>query len=1294
MRLGTKTILLFTITGALIIIVMGGFQAVTLREEKLRAVGEEITRQLDHLDFALTRFFEDVENDLATLASDERIRFRDDQDFSNYLDADPATFEYRIGAREQEIIEILNTFRLNHPYVGSAYMGRENGSFVRSHKRGRPTAYDPRTRPWYILAKENPGKVVRTPLYPSLTTGDVNIGVVTALTDADGVVYGVVGTDITLGNMMSYVAGFKVAEGGGVFLVDGVGNIVAAPDEAVLFKSVYDVFPSGGNLLMQTSQGTVPVKTPEGSQYAYVHTSPVVGWKIVAMVSAGKIQHEINGVVFTNVLSFAVGLVLLSFFTLIGLYCYVIRPIGKLTESTGHIRETGDLSHRFTIDTKDEINELADSFNQMMEGLSSSRMRLEESQEELRRERNCLEDRVRERTAELEAVNRDLVREVTDRRLAEAGMRDSRQRLAQIVDSLPDATFVVDAEGRVTAWNRAMEQLSGVPAGLMIGAGNHEYTVPLYGERRRELIDLVMEWHEPTAACYPGIRREPDSVSAEILLPSLGGEGRWLWVAARRLYDDGGRVTGAIESAREITEWKRTVEALKKSEGRHRLLLDNAREAILVMQHRHCRFANPQAEAILGYAWEELASRPVEDFIHPDDLEVTMDLYTRCLEDRAPPDDHVVRILDRQGQTRWVELRAVKVPWEGESAILCLLTDITARVHAQREIEVQRSYLEQLFETSHEAIVQIDTDNRLIRVNSEFLELFGYEAQEVLGRSLDGIIVPDERLDEFQRIKVRVAKGERVFHETTRKRKDGLLVDVSVSGTPIRIEGINSGFFVIYQDIGERKHAEEVLRQAKEAAEAANRAKSLFLANMSHEIRTPLNAILGFTQLLLRDPEVQPSHRSSLETVKRSGEHLLKLLNDVLEMSKIEAGRATLNAGVTDLWALVGDLEEMFLVLTRDKGLFLETAGIEAVPRWIWTDEQKLRQVLNNLLGNAVKFTEKGGIILRVTAGQPGESDHEGRGPEDGSVRLVFEVEDTGPGVPEADRDRVFSHFEQLTVGSRMKGGSGLGLAITKGYVELMGGTIGVTGGVGVGSVFRFDISTREASGRAPLPTSHPRLVTGLRDGQRPYRILVVDDNEANREILLRLLASVGFQIREATDGAEACSAFETWNPDLILMDLVMPVMDGFEAIRKIRATPGGRNIPLVAVSASVFSEDRDRVASTGADAFLRKPFTEEEVFGVIAKCLGVEYIYADDPVPPPPKSAGLQESRAGLPDRLPADLLAGLRESAVSLDVDRLNELLPLVARCDAKIAEELRRLIGDYDFENLNDLLKGETT
>ena len=1293
MRLRNKTILLFTAAGALIIIAMGILQYVSLREEKQQTIAEVISRQLDHLDFALTRFLEEVESDLLTLAADKRVRSRNDQDFTSFIEADPDSFEYRIGDLEAEIIDILYAFQANHPYVNSAYMGRENGSFVRSHRRERPTRYDPRTRPWYILAKDNPGKVMRTSPYPSVTAKDVNIGVVTALTDYDGTLYGVLGADITLVNLTTYITGFKVSNARKMLLIDDNGTVLAAPDENWLFRKVPDLFATDAQQLMKTLRGSVSLATPEGPQYAYVHTSPATGWKLIALVPALEIEKEIERVVFTSVVTFSLGLVLLSIVTLIGLYHYILHPVGSLTESTRYIKQSGDLGHRFEIDTKDEIKELADAFNAMIEGLSSSERKLRESQQELQQQRDHLEERVKERTVELESANQELVREIGERELAETAVRDSRQRLAQIVSFLPDATFVIDAESRVTAWNRAMEEMSGVPAELMLGKGDFEYALPFHRERRRVLIDMAMDGDVTTPAGYFTVKREEDAISAEIHFPSLRGQERYLWAAARRLYDESGKVVGAIESLREITEWKQTVEALKKSESRHRLLFDNAKEAIVVVQHEHCQFANPQAEAIFGYTEAEITSRPIGEFIHPEDRQMVIDRYTRRLQDGSPLDDYIFRILDGKGNTRWTELRVVRIQWEGKPAVLCFLTDITARILAQKEIDIQKSYLDQLFATSPEAIIQVDEHERVVRVNREFLYLFGYEDHEVLGRSLDPLIIPNDKFDEFKSVRTRLIAGEKLFHETLRKRKDGALVEVAVSGAPIRIDGRSAGLFVIYQDIRDRKRAEEALKQAKDSAEAANRAKSMFLANMSHEIRTPLNAILGFTQLLLRDSDVQPSHRSSLETIKRSGEYLLKLLNDVLEMSKIEAGRATVNAGRCDLNGLLDDLEGMFGVLAGEKGLFLEIVRMGPIPRWIWADEQKLRQVLNNLLGNAVKFTDKGGIMLRVGTTPTRKPDEDSRAVDGNPLRLVFEVEDTGHGVPEGDRARIFSHFEQLTIGSRMKGGTGLGLAISKAYVELMGGAITVSGEVGTGSVFQFDLVTRELFDQvSPQPIQ--RQVTSLKGSERERRILVADDNEVNREILVRLLESVGFLVREAADGREACSVFESWHPDLVLMDLVMPVMDGFEAIQIIRSRPAGAEIPLIAVSASVLSEDQERVMAVGADAFLRKPFTGEELFALIQGHLKVEYMYADDSGTSPRAEQGLSENMPVLLDQLPEGLVSGLHEAAVNLDVEQLDELLTQVAQRDAKLAERFRKLIQNYDFQGLRDLLKGSST
>jgi len=487
----------------------------------------------------------------------------------------------------------------------------------------------------------------------------------------------------------------------------------------------------------------------------------------------------------------------------------------------------------------------------------------------------------------------------------------------------------------------------------------------------------------------------------------------------------------------------------------------------------------------------------------------------------------------------------------------------------------------------------------------------------------------------------------------------------------------------------------EDLRHARTAADTANQAKSTFLANMSHEIRTPMNAILGFSQLMQRDPGLTVENRDHLEIINRSGEHLLTLINDILEMSKVEAGRITLNEGPFDLHAVLDDLGMMFRVRTDAKGLQLEVERDDAVPRYIVTDEAKLRQVLINLLGNAVKFTKEGGVALRVSgvrgqgAGDEAVPQTEARKPERG-LELRFEVEDTGAGIPGQELGKLFDAFQQTESGRRAEGGTGLGLAISQAFARLMGGEITVQSQIGAGSVFRFSINVREGEVAGVEGQEEPRPVASLAPGQPEFRILAVDDDERNRRLLTEMLGSVGFRTRLAVNGQEALAAFEAWHPHLILMDGAMPVMDGYEATRRIKATERGKQTVVVVVTSRAFEEDRKEALEAGADDFLRKPFKEHDLFARIRAHLGVEYRYAEPTTP----KRNLTDTRQMLAltryplAKLPRELVSQMRAATVSADLDLLNELINQAEQHDADIAQSLRDLAEDFDYEALANL------
>lgn len=404
-----------------------------------------------------------------------------------------------------------------------------------------------------------------------------------------------------------------------------------------------------------------------------------------------------------------------------------------------------------------------------------------------------------------------------------------------------------------------------------------------------------------------------------------------------------------------------------------------------------------------------------------------------------------------------------------------------------------------------------------------------------------------------------------------------------------------------------RDHLEELVRErtaelavAKENAETANAAKSAFLSNMSHELRTPLNAILGYSQLMQRDSALQGEQLEYLETINHSGEHLLTLINDVLEISKIEAKHINIEPTTFDLYALLHDLDGMFRIRTNAKNLRFDVIRIGDVPRYIVTDESRLRQILINLLGNAIKFTEKGGIALRLAV--------EGDDPD--NLRLVVEVEDTGTGIAQEEQGKLFQYFEQTASGRKLGGGTGLGLVISREYARMMNGDITVSSRVGEGSTFRLNIAIKAAGGWKRKESMQKRRVIGLDTGQNAPRILVADDIKESRGPLVKLLQVTGFAVQEAADGLEVLKVFERWHPQFVWMDVRMPVMDGLEATKRIRAMEAGKSTKVVAITAGIWETECQAILAAGCDDFVRKPYREEEIFEVMARHLGLKYRY------------------------------------------------------------------------------------
>lgn len=880
--------------------------------------------------------------------------------------------------------------------------------------------------------------------------------------------------------------------------------------------------------------------------------------------------------------------------------------------------------------------------------------------------------------------------DVTDRKQVVAALRDSEERFRTLVQSSMDGIVMHDGKSVLYA-NPAAQR--------MLGTDNEEDVVglPIMNLVHADSLEIV---RERMKAAMAGKHMPP----IEEKLLRLDGSVFRADVTGIPIMFRGKPAIQVI--FRDISVRKKALEDLKVSEERYRRVVEDQTEfvmrwqpdgTILFANDSYCSYFDLPSGGAEGHNIFDLL--PEEDHKRVQAKIAGLSPDQPIVREEHP----IVRPNGTQGWHAWND----RAFYNDDGEVVEYTSvgqDITERRQAEEALQKSNTLL--------------DLTQEVARVGGWAVDMRTGEASwtKQVGRLYDlppGYIPPPEEglnyyapearpliAEAFERL---VATGDAYDLELPFVTAKGRKMWVRTQGIGHWERGEMTRVYGTFQDITERKHAEDALRelnaelenrvqertaaleaanhdlqQAKHVAEAANQAKSEFLANMSHELRTPLNAVLGYAQLMQRKPDLSVANQNYLYTIRRSGEHLLDLINDVLEMSKIEAGHSAFTPSSFDLHDLLKTLEGMFRLRAEQDGLQLTFNGASVLPRYVHTDERKLRQILINLLSNAIKFTESGHVLVQTRYRLD-----QGEGVQ-ASGWLEIEVEDTGIGIADEELDSIFEAFGQSESGRRVGSGTGLGLAISRRFIEQMGGRIDVRSRVGYGTTFTFGVPINEADPKA-IETIEQRRVLSLAPNQPTYRILVVEDEAFNRQLLVQLLESVGFAVRSAQNGAEGVALWEAWHPHLVLMDMRMPVLNGYKATQQIKASPKGQNTTVIAFTAGVFEDDRAQILAAGCDDFVQKPIREKVLFEKIGAHLDAAFVYEAAVPSPLPVTVGTL-SPAALAE-MPLSWVEAVQDAAFEANDVRLLQLIEEIEAEHAGVAQALQQMVDTYQFDKIID-------
>lgn len=929
------------------------------RKVEIARIEKSIQNQLELFDFSLTNFLVEAENNVQALSENDLIVSSEGNNFTNFLTADESTFQYRYSDLELQLIDILNSYRTSRSYVNSAYIGYENGDFVRSHPRSSPTQYDPRTRPWYILARKNPGKIMMTDPYRSVTSPDVNIGIVKALLDKNNKIFGVIGTDITLVNLTDYISGFEIGYSGQLMIVDGKGVILASKNQEILSSSINTILPANSTNLLTKDNG---VFSEYDNQYIF-HTLKKTGWKIVALIPISVINREVQkSAINPPLISLAITILLFALLSLAGLDIFISKPLMKLNEITRQNIQSEFKYRQVDVNTSDEIGQLGKSYNQLIE------------------------------------VRKNI----------EAALKQERDLAKALTESVAVLIKTLDFD---------------------------------------QVLDFILEQ----------VSHVVPNDSANIMLIEHGKA----YISRSRGYEKFGLQEVMSKTSFKIEDLSTLKQMLEKKEP---IIVRNTKKYANWISLKGQEFLHSYAGSpiivrnhVIGFLNVDSTQPNFFNSVHLETLKTFAD-YAAIAIDNAQMHRKIQR--HAEDLKKKVEIATHEIHKRaGELETLYKIgKDITSTLDLKSLLQIITDACCNMVGADRSVLFLVDDERKDFRnivgsgISREEFQDFTYEE---FTHSLNGWVFR-ERKPAFSR---NIQKDER--QSSPALERSNRMQDHSIAAAPLEIEGKITGTLSVINEKGKRSFQSEDLDlivmladQAAiaiqngslyEKAQEADRLKSAFLASMSHELRTPLNSIIGFTGILLQGlvGPLNDEQKMQLGMVRNSSNHLLELINDILDISKIEAGQLVVSQDAFSLRESVEKAIHTITPLAEMKGLKL----VSVIPPeigMIVSDQRRVEQILLNLLNNAVKFTHEGEVRQECMLKKN---------------RIVISVTDTGIGIKENDQARLFNPFQQIDSGlSRKYEGTGLGLSICKRLVEKLGGKIWLKSQWEKGSTFYFDL--------------------------------------------------------------------------------------------------------------------------------------------------------------------------------------------------------------------------------------------